>query len=126
MEEPLVRQMDAFSRHYGEIAGMLDERFYPIQWVHSQVWSGAIGTLANDTAIIGFEIKTYPGGARELHGMFAAGALDGITALIDDAIAVAREQDCDVATISSREGWGRVLESRGFAPHQITIMKELR
>lgn len=118
-------KLDAYARHRDEIAGMLDERFHPMWWVDRQVWMGAIHTLGNDTAVIGFEIRVYPGGARELHGMFAAGELEGVLPLIDEATALAREWNMTVFTVASREGWARVLKSRGFDPHQVTIMKEL-
>ena len=117
--------MDAYLRHRQEIEGLLDPRFYPLEWVDKRVWTGAIRTMSNDTAIIGFEVKDYPGGARELHGMFAAGDLDGILALIDECEAFARSLHCTVATIESRSGWARVLKSRGYAPHQLRIQKEL-
>jgi hypothetical protein len=112
--------------HRTEIAGLCDPAFYPVAWIDKQVWSGAIRTLSNATSIIGFEIKTYPGGAREIHGMFAAGDLEGILPLIDEAEEVGRGLGCSVATIASREGWAKVLKSRGYGPHQVTLKKELR
>ena len=115
-----------YLEHRAEILGMVDPRFYPATWIDKQVWTGAIRCLSNATSIIGFEIKTYPGGAKEIHGMFAAGDLEGILPLIDRAEKLGRELGCDIATIASREGWSKVLKSRGYAPHQVTLMKELR
>lgn len=117
--------MDAYQRHRQEIIGLLDQRFYPIEWLDRQVWVGRIRLMSNDTAIIGFEVKDYPGGARELNGLFAAGDLEGILDLIDRAEAFAMSLHCDVATIESRSGWARILKSRGYAPHQLRIRKEL-
>ena len=116
---------EAYWRFRDDIAGLADPRFYPIDWIDKQVWTGAIRTLANAGAIIGFEIKDYPGGARELHGMFAAGELESILSLIDQAIECGKSLGCTVATIASRSGWARLLESRGFGPHQQSIIKEL-
>lgn len=117
---------NAYARHRDEIAGMLDERFYPLSWVDQQVASGAIRTMVNDGGFIGFEVKEYPSGAREAHGMFAVGDLDAILELIDQVEAYARSQGFIALTIASREGWAKVLKPRGFEPHQLTIMKELR
>jgi len=120
-----VDHWSAYQRHHLEVQSLLDERFYPIAWVDQRVWMGAIRLLADDHAIIGFEIKQYPGGARELHGMFACGAMGSILALIDEAVEFAREMGCHVACIESRPGWAKVLKSRGFEPHQLRIVKEL-
>jgi hypothetical protein len=115
----------AYLRHRAEIIGILDERKYPYWFVESQISEGKIALLSNDTAIIGVERRVYPGGYEELHGMFAAGAMDGILELIDEAVAAAEMTGLDGASIASVPAWGRVLKSRGFVPHQLTITKEL-
>lgn len=116
---------EAYCRHHHEVVGLLDQRFYPIEWVDQRVWMGAIRLLSNDHAVAGFEIKQYPGGARELHGMFACGDLEHILPLVDEAEALARELKCHVFAIESRPGWSKLLKSRGFTPHQLRIVKEL-
>lgn len=115
-----------YLEHRDEIAGLCDPRFYPVEWIDRQVWTGKIRIMSNETSIIGFELKHYPGGATEIHGMFAAGSLEGILPLIDRAEEFGRELGCTVATIASREGWAKVLKSRGYGPHQVTLIKELR
>ena len=117
---------DAYLLHREAIAALTDANFYPIEWIDKQVWSGAIRLLFNDTALGGYELKTYPGGAREIHVMFAVGAMAGIIDLADALIAEGRLLGCHFATVSSRKGWGKVLQSRGFAPHQYSVMKDLR
>ena len=112
-------------RFRSEVAGLLDERFYPLAWVEAEIAEGRIATLVNDTAIIGFEAKRYPGGASELHGLFAAGDLDGVLALIDEVCSLARELGVTVAAIESRAGWERVLKGRGFVRDKVRIVKEL-
>lgn len=102
---------------------MLDERRWPLWWIEGEISAGRIGLLANDTAIIGVERREYPGGLAELHGMFAAGEMAGILELIDQAVLTAEGFDC--AAISSKPAWGRILKSRGFVPHQLTIVKNL-
>ena len=113
-----------YLRHRQEVASILDPRKWPLEWLEGEISEGRIAILENDTAIIGVEKKVYPGGYVELHGMFAAGELNGILELIDAAVQVAEAQGMDGATISSREGWARILKSRGFVPQQLTITKE--
>lgn len=115
----------SYADYRDEIIGILDERFHPYWWVEQQIAAGAIKTMENDTAIIGVEVKTYPGGAVELHGMFAAGELSGILELIDQVCEAARLSGCTIATISSRSGWAKILKSRGFEMRQQVISKEL-
>lgn len=115
----------SFLGHREEIAGMLDQRRYPLAWVEQQISEGRIALLENETSIIGVERREYPGGLIELHGMFAAGEMGGILGLIDAAVLVARQQGMDCAAISSVPAWGRILKSRGFEPHQLTIVKDL-
>lgn len=115
----------AYRRYRSEIIEILDERFYPIEWVDQQIAAGRIGLMENDAAIIGVERKVYPGGAVELHGMFAAGELNGILELIDLACEAGRKSGCTIATIASRAGWSKVLRSRGFEVRQQVISKEL-
>lgn len=104
---------------------MIDERRWPLWWLEQQISEGRIALLDNDTAIIGVERREYPGGLVELHGMFAAGDMAGILELIDAAVLVARQRGMDCAAISSKPAWGRILKSRGFEPHQLTIVKDL-
>lgn len=115
----------AYLRHRAEIISILDERKFPHWWVESEISAGRIALMHNDTAIIGVERKAYPGGYQELHGMFAAGDMDGVLSLIDEAVEAARMAGLDGASIASTAAWGRILKSRGFVPHQLTITKEL-
>lgn len=115
----------AYDLHRDEIAGLLDERFYPLSWLDEQIATGAIQTMENNGGFVGFEIKEYPSGAREVHGMFAVGDLEAVLELIDQVEAYARAEGLVAFTIASRAGWSKVLKSRGFELHQITIMKEL-
>ena len=41
--------------------------------VENEISEGRITLLESETAVIGVEKKSYPGGLVELHGMFAAG-----------------------------------------------------
>ncbi len=112
-------------RFRAEIEAMLDQRKWPMAWVDQQIATGRIAIHENATALIGVEVREYPGGLMELHGMFAAGDMAGIMELIDETIAAARLAGCDTAAISSRPGWAKALKGRGFQVEQVTITKEL-
>ena len=80
---------------------------------------------APDAAIVA-EIRTFPTGARALHGLVAAGTLETITGrLIPAAEAWARERGCLLSIVESRPGWARALKQHGYVPHQLAVMKEL-
>ena len=115
--------MDPYLRHRSALASVLDPLLYNVEWLDCQVWSGRLKQWGNDDAIILVEVKRYPTGAREIHGMIAAGDLGAIKALIVEAEDWARTQGIQFASISSREGWGRVLPD--YSPHQVTIRKAL-
>jgi len=117
--------MIGLGRFRDQVASLLDERFYPLEWVEAEIAAGRIAVLANETAIIGFEAKRYPGGATEVHGMFAAGDLDGVLALIDDVCGLAKDLGVTVAAIESRGAWARVLKDRGFVQDRTRIVREL-
>lgn len=107
-------------------ASILDERYYPLEWLDSQIWAGFVKVMACDDAAILIEIKTYPGGAMEVHGIAATGDKDSIVLkLIPQAEEWGRSNGCDRATIASREGWKTVLKPHGYEPHQLVLRKGL-
>lgn len=118
--------MTGLGRFRDDVASLLDQRFYPLEWVEAEIAAGRIGIMANEAAIIGFQAKRYPGGATELHGMFAAGELSGILALIDEICGASKELGVTVAAIESRGAWARVLKDRGFVQDRVRIIKELQ
>jgi len=115
----------AYLRHREEIAALLDPRCYSIEWLDGKVAGGLMTVWGNDKAVIGTEIKQYPAGALEIHGMFAAGELSSILELIEQAENWARCEGIDFAAIASREGWVRVLGPRGYRTHQVELRKDL-
>lgn len=106
-------------------AELLDPRFYNIEWIDQGVAGGKITAFGNEHACILVEIKTYPTGAKEVHGLCAAGDLATILELIGDAEEWGRAQGCIIASIASREAWSRVLKGRGYQPFQVEVRKEL-
>lgn len=101
----------------------LDPERYPPQWIDGRVWAGFWRCWGNDKAAILAEIKTYPSGLNEVHGIAAAGDLREIVGLIPLAEAWGALAGCKIASIESREGWGKLLP--GYRVEQVRIVKEL-
>lgn len=118
--------MRDYARFREGFAAALDPDFYPIAYLDELVAIGRGLLWTSPAAAIVAEIKTYPGGAKVIHGLVATGDLEEITgALIPSAEAWAREQGCRFAIIESREGWARQLKSSGYEPHQVSLRKAL-
>lgn len=117
---------DAYQRHRSEIAELIDTRCFTIDWLDLELVNQRALAFGRDDAVIVVTVKVYPAGAVELHGLVAAGALDGILTLIEEAESWGRAHGCTFACIASRPGWQRVLRGRGYEPHQIELRKELR
>ena len=117
--------MDAYLRHRSSLAQVLDPRCYTLEWVDSEIAEGRISVRATEDAIILTQVRTFPTGAREIHGMAAAGELPSILALIQQAEQWARSQGIEFATVASRPGWQRVLAPYGYQVHQVELQKEL-
>lgn len=101
----------------------LDPDRYPPSYVDKQVLVGAWRCWGSDRACILAEIRVYPSGVRELHGVAAAGDLHEIAKLIPMAERWGQSLGCVRAVIESRPGWDRVLP--GYEVHQVAVRKEL-
>lgn len=119
------RDLTAYNRHRDKLAAMLDPRCYPLSWMDEAVAAGPLFSMGSANAVILFEVKSYPGGAKELHGMAAAGDLNGILALIARAEHWAAANGCTFCRIASRSAWARVLRPLGYEFHQVDLRKEL-
>ena len=107
-----------------DFAGLLDERFYTIEWLDCQVFNGAIRAMGDERAAILYKFERYPTGLLELQGMAAAGDLAVIKdELIPAAEALAKQMGCTSARIESREAWVRLLPD--YQHCQTSIIKEL-
>lgn len=115
---------DAYGLHRDAIAGILDERFFPLEWVDQEVAEGRIAVIGDASGCVGVTRREYPGGAVELHVMFAAGELSACLRIWDQIEASA--QGFDLAAVESRQGWAKALKSRGFRVDRVRVVKELR
>lgn len=115
---------DVYGLHREAIAGILDERLYPLWWVDQEVVAGRIVIVGDERAVIGLQRREYPGGAVELHGMFVAGDLPVAFQFWDAACAAAA--GFDLVAVESRPAWERMLKGRGFRLDRVRLIKELR
>lgn len=103
----------------------VDQELYPAEWLDRRVENGRARFWGNETGAILAEIKVYPSGAKEVHGLVAAGDIGAIKALIPNAEAWGRSKGCTRASISSHPAWARLLRDEGYLPSQLTIVKKL-
>ena len=113
-------------RWRAEFGKALDERLYTVEHLDTLVAGGRAQIWFGDKAAMVTEVRTYPTGARVIHGLVAAGDLDEISeVLIPRAEAWARSLGCVLAVIESRPGWARQLRRHGYEPHQLAVRKAL-
>ena len=121
-----MSDMTAYHKWRPEFERALDPALYTISWLDAQLWSGRAWFWGNGVAGIVAELRHYPTGAIDIHGLIAAGDPDEISSvLIPQAEAWARSIGCVGAIIESRPAWARILKSRGYEPHQLAVRKEL-
>ena len=115
-----------YRRFRPRFAKAMDPAFYPIEYLDGLILSGRAQLWVGAHAAIVAEIRDYPGGARVVHGLVAAGRIGEIKAqLIPLAEAWGKAMGCTAAIVESRSGWLRALERQGYEPHQIALRKEL-
>lgn len=98
---------------------------FPPDYIDAQVWAGFWQCWSDGRAAILAEIKTYPSGLKEVHGLAAAGDLENIVALIPYAEAYGRKAGASLASIESAPGWARIMEKHGYATDQVRIVRGL-
>jgi hypothetical protein len=122
----IAHDWTAYLQFRPQLAEALDPTFYPIEYLDGLLLSGQARLFVGDHAAIVAEIRRYPGGARVVHGLVAAGRIEEINAqLIPQAEAWGKAQGCTHAIVESRSGWMRALKPYGYAPHQVALRKEL-
>jgi len=108
------------------LAAALDPAFYPIEYLDDLLRSGRPRLFVSGGAAMVAELRLYPGGARAVHCLVAAGRMDEITGVLrPEAEAWGRANGCTIAIVESRAGWAKLLKPHGYAPHQIALLKSL-
>jgi hypothetical protein len=104
----------------------LDPRLHTIDYLDRLVISGLAQPWFGARSAMITEIRTYPTGAKVIHGLVAAGDLAEIRdVLIPRAEEWAKLGGCVMAIIESRPGWARALKPSGYGPHQLSVRKDL-
>lgn len=115
-----------YTRFREAFSEAMDERYYPIEWLDCRVLDGRAVFMHSGNAAIVIELRMYPGGAVDVHGLIAAGDKDEIVKeLIPQAEAWGKERGCLAGVVESRPGWQRALKSSGYEISQVTVRKEL-
>jgi len=103
----------------------IDQSLYPARWLDGLVAQEAVQLWRSDNAAALTELRPYPSGALDLHGLVAAGDIQEVRdILVPQAEAWARAIGCVGFSIESRPGWAKLLKNKGFEPHQLTVRKE--
>lgn len=87
--------------------------------------AGRLVVFANDLAAIAAEPVKAPDGTWTLSISLAGGDLDACLELHDEAEAAARQLGAARMAVIGREGWIKVLKSRGYRVHSVLLSKEL-
>lgn len=120
----IAPEWEDYLRWRDDFAALLDLRFYTVEWLDGEVWSGRIRLFTGKKSAILVMLKAYPTGAFELHGMAAAGELnDLLSSTIPQSEKWAKELGAICAVIDSRPGWGKVMKSHGYDLYQTAIRK---
>lgn len=118
--------IEDYLRWREEITKALDPAFYPIDWLDEQILQQRALIIAVDDGCVVIEIRNYPGGAREVHGLVAAGNIKTIVDVVIPAVeAFGREHGCRWACCESKAAWSRLLKPSGYQTFQVTLRKEL-
>lgn len=107
-------------------AEVIDDRYHTLEWLDRQVLEAKALFWRSENAAIIAEIRDYPTGAFDIHGLIAAGDLQEIiNELIPQAEEYGRTIGCIASQIESREGWKKALAGHGYEPCQLILRKEL-
>jgi len=122
----MIPDWGGYCKFRGQFQEVMDERYHTLDWLDQEVLSGRVQFWRSDNAAMITEVRGYPTGARDIHGLIAAGNLEEIIGeLIPTAEAWARDYGCIAAQIESREGWARAMRPHGYQTHQLIVRKEL-
>ena len=107
-------------------AAAIDPRLHTLDWLDQRILAGDALFWRTGRAAIVAELRDYPTGNRDLHGLIAAGDVDDIAdVLIPTAEDFARSLGCIGAVIESRPGWARRLKGQGYYTYQVALRKDL-
>lgn len=107
-----------------ELAKANNPKFIPITYIDQRLAEGKAFFLGTALAAMVVEFLTYPGGAKAVSVLAAAGDMDEILGpLGEEAMALGWSVGCDHAMVPGRVGWKR--KRPDFFHYQTIIVKEL-
>lgn len=116
----------AYQKFRPQLAEALGPDFYPITYVDDLLLAGRAQLFFSDHAAMVAEIKDYPGGARVVHCLVAAGRMNEIVDTIRPEVeGWGLRNGARQAIVESRCGWMKVLKPHGYEPHQVAVIKSL-
>ena len=105
------------------LAAANDAAFWPIAAIDGLLASGQAQFWCDGSAALVTRIVGYPGGARVLEALAAAGQMDGlVTRIAPLTEACAKDQGLTHRMIAGRAGWARV--HRDWRHYQTLLLKE--
>lgn len=108
----------------GQLAGANDPAFIPIEWIDACLIEGTAQFWATDKAAMVTQVCDWPGGARTLRVLAAAGKkADLLGPLQAAATEYGRGQGCTHLMVEGREGWRRMFPD--YRTYQVVLVKDL-
>lgn len=107
-------------RHALELAGGT----HTIDDVWEQVREGSAQLWVEEGACLVTEVQDTPR-KRVLRFWLAAGELEPTIALSRKVLAWGKEQGCDMASLTGRRGWDKVLREEGWSPSLTVMTREV-
>jgi hypothetical protein len=122
----MIPDWAGYLTYRGAFGQVVDERYYPLEWLEGRILDGSARLMQSDNAAIIVELRQFPGGAIDVHCLIAAGDKDEIIKeLAPRAEAWGLENGAVAAVVESRPGWARALKPHGYEVAQVAVRKEL-
>lgn len=116
---------DSYAAWRDRLAQANDPAFWPIEAIDAELIAGRAQFWCDGKAALVTHVVEYPGGARVVEALAAAGDGRALVGPIADGVAEqAKDAGCSHLKVAGRKGWLRRLTD-GWALHQVIIVKEL-
>ena len=101
-----------------------DPAFWPIEAIDRELADGRAQFWSDGSSALVTRVVQYPGGARVLEALAAAGDMDGLVQAIEPITDdFARMQGLTHRMIAGRAGWARV--HKGWRHYQTVLVKDV-
>jgi hypothetical protein len=121
-----MRDWGSYLRWRSAFVAAMDPELYPPEWLDGRLLAGTAQFWLGEQAAAVTEVRAYPTGAYDVHGLVAAGDMHEVRGRIVPQIeAWARSIGAIALVVESRPGWARALKGTGFEPHQLAVRKPL-